>query len=477
MLIKAICDKVILILFIAKASELLNYLDKVQECLRELEELYVGGNGEQKAVIASSLENIIGQKELSYNLLNSSKIEKTTNLPNREVLMEDISHLKNEAMLIILHMNQIEAVKQLYGFEITKKVIVDKSEKLSHLIKETEATLYSINLQKFAILVKERMFFDKYLSILQFSIFNNMDNCKYCGEDGEDIITDFTAGVAYGIEHLHHTANVALQEATISKENYKIYDTVPECVITKKMTLNKHKVYKDALHEGYVVPYFQPIIDARDDSVMKYEALARLLLPDGTIVAPYHFLNVALEDKTFEFFTRQMMQKVFNIYNNTSAQISMNLTYENIKSKTMLEYIKNRLEKYGGERITFEIVETEEIEDYGVVENFILMIKEYGCKISIDDFGSGYSNFTNLIKLNIDFIKIDGLLITKLLSDEKARLMVQGLIHFAKNINIKTIAEFVSSKELSECVKELGIDYIQGYYHGEPKDAKFYSLT
>lgn len=455
---------------------MLNYLDKVQECLRELEGLYIGSDEEQKAVIALSLENIMGQKELSNNFLNPNKIEKTTNLPNREALMEDISHLQNEAMLIILHMNQIEAVKQLYGFEIAKKVIVDKSEKLSHLIKETEATLYSINLQKFAILVKERMFFDKYLSILQFSIFNNMDNCKYCGDDGEDIITDFTAGVAYGIEHLHHTANVALQEATISKENYKIYDTVSECAITKKMTLNKHKVYKDALHEGYVVPYFQPIIDARDDSVMKYEALARLLLPDGTIVAPYHFLNVALEDKTFEFFTRQMMQKVFNIYNNTSAEISMNLTYENIKSKTMLEYIKNRLEKYGGERITFEIVETEEIEDYGVVENFILMIKEYGCKISIDDFGSGYSNFTNLVKLNIDFIKIDGLLITKLLSDEKARLMVQGLIHYAKNINIKTIAEFVSSKELSECVKELGIDYIQGYYHGEPKDAKFYNL-
>lgn len=454
----------------------MNYLDKVQECLIELERLYIGSDEEQKAVIALSLENIIGQKELSHNFLNPNKIEKTTNLPNREALMEDISHLENEAMLIILHMNQIEAVKQLYGFEIAKKVIVDKSEKLSHLIKETEATLYSINLQKFAILVKERMFFDKYLSILQFSIFNNMDNCKYCGEDGEDIITDFTAGVAYGIEHLHHTANVALQEATISKENYKIYNTAPECAITKKMTLNKHKVYKDALHEGYVVPYFQPIIDARDDSVMKYEALARLLLPDGTIVAPYHFLNVALEDKTFEFFTRQMMQKVFNIYDKTPAQISMNLTYENIKSKTMLEYIKNRLEKYGGERITFEIVETEEIEDYGVVENFILMIKEYGCKISIDDFGSGYSNFTNLVKLNIDFIKIDGLLITKLLSDEKARLMVQGLIHFAKNINIKTIAEFVSSKELSECVKELGIDYIQGYYHGEPKDAKFYNL-
>ncbi|MGE4397428.1 MAG: EAL domain-containing protein, partial [Sulfurimonas sp.] len=211
--------------------------------------------------------------------------------------------------------------------------------------------------------------------------------------------------------------------------------------------------------------------------VMKYEALARLQLPDGRVVPPYDFLNIAIEDKTFEFFTRQMMQKVFNIYDKTYVELSMNLTYENIKSPTMLEYIKNRLQKYGGERMTFEIVETEEIDDYEVVENFILMIKEYGCKISIDDFGAGYSNFTNLIKLNIDFIKIDGMLITKLLSDEKARLMVQGLIQFAKNIKVKSIAEFVSSREISECVKELGVDYFQGYYHGEPKDAKFYGLA
>lgn len=155
----------------------------------------------------------------------------------------------------------------------------------------------------------------------------------------------------------------------------------------------------------------------------------------------------------------------------------MNLTYENIKSQTMLEYIKNRLEKYGGERVTFEIVETEEIDDYEVVENFISMIKKYGCKISIDDFGAGYSNFTKLIKLDIDFIKIDGMLTTKLLTDEKARLMVQGLIQFAKNIKIKSIAEFVSSHEISDCAKELGVDYLQGYYHGEPKEAKFYGLA
>lgn len=449
---------------------------KIEQYLAELKKLYVSCDEEQRLFIVSALENVLGSKEIASTPVQAKRVEKISDLPNREFLMRDISLLKSEAMLIILHMNQIEAIKQLYGMDVVKRVIVDKSEKLSYLIKKAEATLYSINLQKFAILVKDEVLFDKYLSILQFSIFNNMESCTYCGENQEDIITDFTAGISYGIEHLHHTANVALQEAMISRENYKIYNSNPKCAILKKMSLNKHKVYKDALHEGYVVPYFQPIIDARDGSVMKYEALARLQLPDGTVIAPYHFLNVALEDKTFEFFTRQMMQKVFNIYDKTSAEISMNLTYENIKSKTMLEYIKNRLEKYGGERITFEIVETEEIEDYAVVESFILMIKEYGCKVSIDDFGAGYSNFTNLIKLNIDFIKIDGLLITKLLSDEKARLMVQGLIYFAKNIKIKTVAEFVSSQELSDCVKEMGVDYLQGYYHGEPKDADFYGF-
>ena len=445
---------------------------KLESYLTRIEDLYNSSNNNQRDSIVAVLERLL-------NVGNKTEIEidELSALPNRDSLMREISLLQDEAMLVILHINQIEAVKQLYGFEMVQEIILNKAQTLKHLVRDAEASLFSINLQKFAILVKNKKLFDKYLSILKFSIFNNIESFTYTSSDGSRIVSDFTAGISYGIEHLHHSANVALQEAMVSKLAYKIYDVTPQCTTLKKSSLDKYQVYKEALHNGYIVPYFQPIIDSRDGSIMKYEALARLQLPDGRIVPPYDFLNIAIEDKTFEFFTRQMMQKVFNIYEKTYVDISMNLTYENIKSPTMLEYIKNRLEKYGGERMTFEIVETEEIDDYEVVENFILMIKKYGCKISIDDFGAGYSNFTNLIKLNIDFIKIDGMLITKLLSDEKARLMVQGLIQFAKSIDIKTIAEFVSSREISGCVKELGVDYLQGYYHGEPKDAMFYGLA
>lgn len=445
---------------------------KIENYLTQLTNLYECSDDHQKSSIVALLETILSGKKES-----DIEMDEISALPKRESLMRDISLLQEEAMLVILHINQIEAVKQLYGFEMVQEIISSKAQTLRGLIKDNDVSLYSVNIQKFALLVKSKKLFDKYLSILKFSIFNNIESFTYTSSDGSRVISDFTAGISYGIEHLHHSANVALQEAMVSKLSYKVYDVNPECTTLKKSNLDKYQVYKEALHNGYIVPYFQPIIDANDGSIMKYEALARLQLPDGRVVPPYDFLSIAIEDRTFEFFTRQMMQKVFNIYDKNNIEISINLTFENIKSPTMYEYIQNRLQKYGGKGITFEIVETEEIDDYEMVENFIVMIKEYGCKISIDDFGSGYSNFTNLIKLNIDYLKIDGALITKLLSDEKARLMVQGLIQFAKSIDLKTIAEFVSSYEISECVKELGVDYLQGYHHGEPKDAKFYGFV
>lgn len=445
--------------------------------IKELQSKYLECSDEQKESVLFIINSILECKNIEDIVFYLKKVDTITGFPSRDVLMRDISSLDDEAMLIILHINQIDAIKQLYGFDMLKKIVSDKAYKLKEMIKESEATLYSINFEKFAILVRDKVYFDKYFAILKYHIFNNLDSYTYYIDEGQKLISDFSAGIAYGREYLHHRANVALHEAMLLKDSYKIYiNDIPRLELKKK-SLDKHRIYKTALHEGYIVPYFQPIVSSNDEKIMKYEALARIVLPSGEVISPNEFLNTAIEDRTFEFFTRQMMQKVFNIYAKNSCEMSMNLTYENIKSQSMLDYIKNRLQKYGGDRMTFEIVETEEISDYKVVENFILMVKEYGVKVSIDDFGSGYSNFTNLIKLNIDYIKIDGSITIKLLSDEKAKIMVQGLIQFAKSMNIKTVGEFVSSKELFLCMKELGVDYVQGYYHGMPKSAKEYNLV
>ena len=447
--------------------------------LEKLKNLYTHCSEPKKDAMILTFDELLQEcKDSKSNKLffQTNYIDELINFPNRESLIRDISTLNSEAMLIILHINHINTLQELNGYEYIIEIIKDKWAQVFDVLYEGEAYLYSLNLQEFAILIPNKLNFEKYLSILKYSIFNNMDKDMYKNVDGSTTVLDFTAGIAYADEHLFHRADVVLQEAILTNRSYKIYENNQKSQDIKKSTLDRLTIYKQALYDGNIIPYFQPIIDTKDGSVMKYEALARLQTPDGEIITPYYFLNSAVEDKTFEYFTRQMMQKVFNVYAQANVEISLNVTYENIISPTMVKYIKNRLDKYGGEKITFEIVETEEIKNYKILESFVLMIKDYGCKVSIDDFGSGYSNFTNIIQLNVDFIKIDGTLIEKLNTDEKALLMVGGIIEYAKQTGIKTIAEFVSSKEIADTIKELGVDYMQGYHYGEPKSAQSYNL-
>ena len=123
-----------------------------------------------------------------------------------------------------------------------------------------------------------------------------------------------------------------------------------------------------------------------------------------------------------------------------------------------------------GNRIIFEIIESEGIENFEQVLEFINDTKQYGAKIAIDDFGTGYSNFEYLMKLKVDYIKIDGSMIKSIDTDKNSQMVTQTIVEFAKKMKIQTIAEFVCSKNVFDKVTELNVDYAQGYYFGEPRD-------
>ena len=119
-------------------------------------------------------------------------------------------------------------------------------------------------------------------------------------------------------------------------------------------------------------------------------------------------------------------------------------------------------------RVVFEILETEDIYRYGSLKKALKNIKDIGFKIAIDDFGTGYSNFISLFQYKVDYIKIDGSIIEKLGQEPRFMEVVDnlnGLIHMC---GAKSIAEFVSSADIQETVKNIGIDYSQGFYIGEP---------
>jgi EAL domain-containing protein (putative c-di-GMP-specific phosphodiesterase class I) len=139
--------------------------------------------------------------------------------------------------------------------------------------------------------------------------------------------------------------------------------------------------------------------------------------------------------------------------------------------KKVSSFILRRLNNTGnGHLVTFEIVESQEIESHIKVVNFIKKVKFLGCKIAIDDFGSGYSNFEQLLKLDIDYLKIDASLIKDIDTNRDSEIMTKSIISFAKEMGLKTIAEFVSTQSIFDKVKLLGVDYAQGYHIGKPSN-------
>ena len=118
--------------------------------------------------------------------------------------------------------------------------------------------------------------------------------------------------------------------------------------------------------------------------------------------------------------------------------------------------------------LEFEILESEEISDFNEVSKFISEIKKFDCIVGVDDFGAGYSNFNLLTLLDIDFVKIDGSLIEKINSSKDLEIIVNTIANFSKEFKVKTVAEYVSNEDIYNKIKELNIDYCQGYYFDRP---------
>lgn len=270
--------------------------------------------------------------------------------------------------------------------------------------------------------------------------------------------------------HLIKNSSMALSFA--KKKNIK------SMVFSKKLIKNvkddeknrkKEFEIKKAVLKGQVIPFYQKIIDNNTLEVFKYEALGRINFKDK-ILNPDIFMpavkNLKLEDK----FTREILKKVFSdVYELKKIQAaSINININDITNKNTIELIRTLLKIYGGENITFEIIETIGVEDYSILLDFTSMIKEYNSSISIDDFGSGHSGYEHLINLEIDYLKIDGKFIKNIKNNLKTQSLIKGLCNFSKEHNIKVIAEFVEDQDTFNLLKNIGVEFSQGYFFGKP---------
>ncbi|MBF7070551.1 EAL domain-containing protein [Arcobacter butzleri] len=404
---------------------------------------------------------VLKTEELKRNL----RLDSLTNIGNRYKLIEDVSKSVNPC-ISILDIVSFSDVNDFFGYKTGDNVLKIVARKIEELLIDKENyRVYRDHSDTFCI-VAQNEDRDKFIK--------NIDEISKTIAKVPIVIKsrELYVQLSYVFsfepkENLLETANI-IKRYSHANKNIIIYDKALELEKDYEKNIFWTLKIKKALDEDNIVPYFQPIYNLKTNKIEKYEALVRLI--DGNnVISPYYFLDISKKSKQYLQLTKTMIQKTFDYFRDKDFEFSINLTFEDIKSEYISSFIIELLKEYKiGYRVVFEIVESEEIDNFRKVNEFFVTIREYGCKIAIDDFGSGYSNFEYLAKLNVDYIKIDGSLIKDILINKSSQNIVSMLVNFAKGQKVKTIAEFVSNKDILNKVRELGIDYVQGYYIKEP---------
>ena len=261
-------------------------------------------------------------------------------------------------------------------------------------------------------------------------------------------------------------AEKALHNAKQEFLHYSYYDSN----LYKNELVNEDLVetINYSIENKLVEPYFQAIMDNQTDEIVKYEALMRIFDKDGNMLMPNVFIQKAKKCRLYNKLMEILFDKIIIYILKYKIHVSFNLDYIDILNpqikKTLLRKIKdNKIGSY----LTLEILESEKVSNFDLVNKFITETKQYGVKIAIDDFGTGFSNYENILNLDINYIKIDGSLIKKI--NEPIYLnLIKSIVSFSKEQDIKIVAEFVCDLKILRYVKSIGIDYSQGYQIGKP---------
>ena len=243
-----------------------------------------------------------------------------------------------------------------------------------------------------------------------------------------------------------------------------------ESILEKYRMVN---VINYALSHDGVIPYYQGIYDNKEKTIHHYESLMRLKDEDGKVYSPFAFLEVARSyGLLYDALSKEMLRKVFNAFvDSKDKSVSINLGIRDIKNEELTRYIYGFLSTAPHpENFVFEILEDEDVDEYETLLHFVNSIHKLGGKISIDDFGSGYSNLQHLLNISADFLKIDGSIVKECCNSKDSANLIRLISSWRRLGSHDTgiVAEYVENEEIQDKLLQYSIDFSQGYLFSKP---------
>ncbi|MGE4497426.1 MAG: cache domain-containing protein [Deferribacterales bacterium] len=419
------------------------------------------------------IEYISSGQDITELMENRDKLENIfstdvlTSLGSRMKLLTDIENTASP-VLGLLDIDSFSAINDHYGNATGDIVIREVGSGIFRRLSRRPYSFYRVNADTFAVLSDgaDIEHFKSDIRDVQYSI-----TASGVKAGTEEIPVTLRSGIAFGSKDVLAYADMALNNAKARNADSYTYDpTDSQMAENYGRNIAVLKSIYAAIKNDRVFPVFQPIYNIETGLIEKYECLMRAEDEGGRILTPGDFMEISKKTRIYPRLTLIIIEKSIQKFKSLPYEFSINLTIEDLMNDETMEYLITSAKSHDVlNRLVIEIVETEELQGFEEVLVLLREFKNQGIKIAIDDFGSGYSNFEYLIKLNADYVKIDAGIMKHVLEDERATEIVRSIVTFARQTGVKTIAEFISTEELLAAAGSLGVDYAQGYYIGRPE--------
>jgi diguanylate cyclase (GGDEF)-like protein len=410
--------------------------------------------------------------DLVKRLYNKVHFDELTQLPNRTSLFEDMQDNTGK-FIVLLKIDNFRQLNNVHGYLLVDELIMALAKRLTSLAKEFDFKTYRLSTNLFAFTL-DKEYVD--LADILLTVHHRIEGAALIISDEYPFNINITLGASNPeqikqINQVLIDAETALRTALNNKQDFYILEHTNSLESLYKHNIKILQVIRNALKNNHVHCFYQPIHNNITHKVDKYEVLMRISDEDDIIYPPYAFLEIAKSSKYYHRLTRAMIEQSFEFFSTKEYEFSINISFEDIEQPNFLDFLTQNIEKYKVcHLLVVEILESESLGNYDSICAFVKAIKLMGCKVAIDDFGSGYSSFEHILRLSeyIDYIKIDGSLVKHIVQDATSYRVVKNIKAFCDELGIKSIAEFVADEAIQNEIQALGIHYSQGYFFGKP---------